>query len=117
MGLKHSKYIQQMIAEEIDRIKTDTTKASKISKKSQQIINTSVFHRLITIFKAIDIDSNGVISEADIEKAVSGQYGHIFRPLITQIAKHSKSIDIGTFENCFRDFLRVDIINPAAQQR
>jgi Ca2+-binding EF-hand superfamily protein len=110
MGIKHSHYIEKMIAEEIERIKNETYKASKLSKKSQEIVNTSVFHRLITIFKALDADSNGIISEGDLEKALSGKLGTIFRPLAAQIAKHHKSIDLRTFENCFRDFLRVLIV-------
>ena len=96
-----------MIHEEINRIKNDTSKAAKMSKKSQAIVNTSVYQKLITIFEALDIDSNGVITDGDIDKALSGKDGHIFKPLIMQIAKHAKSIDITTFEMCFRDFLRV----------
>lgn len=106
-----------MISEEIERIKEESHKASKLSKKSQEIINTSVFHRLITIFKALDADSNGVISESDLEKALSGKLGNIFRPLADKIAKHGRSIDLKTFEQCFRDFLRVGRVDPAAQQR
>lgn len=113
MGMQHQKNIELLIRDELERIKSESYKAARLSKNSQEIINTSVFQKLISIFKALDADKNGVISELDIEKALAGKLGKIFRPFAMHISRHKKAIDFRTFESIFRDFLRVELTSPS----
>lgn len=117
MGMQHKRNIELLIKEELEKIKSESYKAVKLSKNSQEIINTSVFQKLIAIFKALDKDNNGVISPLDLEKALAGKLGKIFRPLAMHISRHKKTIDFRTFEACFRDFLRVISNHPATYLR
>lgn len=107
MGIQHSQMIEQLIAEEFEKIKTDSFKAVRLSKRSQEIINTTVFHKIMTIFRALDADSDGVISTNDLEKVLAGKLGKIFRPFARMMAHQEYQMDYQAFAGCFREFLRV----------
>ena len=108
MGIQHSQMIEQLISEEIEKIKTDSFKAAKLSKRSQEIINTTVFHKVMAIFRALDSDSDGVITTDDLENVLTGKLGKIFRPFAKIISTQDQPMDYQLFASCFRDFLRVE---------
>lgn len=102
--------LAQLVAEEVQKIKRDSSKAVKMSKRSAEIISTSLCEKVAAIFIALDADKDGIISSLDLEKSLSGNLYKVFRPLIKIISVHPKPMDYPSFESNFRQFLRVDQI-------
>lgn len=103
--------LAQLVAEEVDRIKKDASKAVKISKRSAEILSTSVCEKLVAIFNVLDADQDGFISVLDLEKSISGKLNKVFKPFVSAVALQPKPLDYHSFESSFRPFLRVAISN------
>lgn len=99
-----------MVAEEVEKIKKDSSKAVKMSKRSTEILKTSVCEKMLSIFQALDFDQDGVLSLGDLEKTLSGRLSEVFQPFVKTVANIQKPMDSSSFETSFRRFLRVDFL-------
>lgn len=102
--------LAKMVADEVDRVKRDTSIGVKMSKRSEEIINTSVCEKLLAIFYTLDADGNGILSPLDLEKSVSGNLSQVFKPFVKTVSSQQKPMDYQSFQSNFRSFLRVLLV-------
>lgn len=105
----HQTKLEEMINEELEKIKRDA-RASKMTDHSKELINNTVSKKIMNIFNVLDQEKKGTVSKNDVDenrRKFSDQVLRIFNPFFDQISKKENAIDSAEFEASFRKFMKV----------